>query len=85
MILVWVVVMVFVYLSPVVMLAASAAMADKAWRHAADIVGESVSWRDAWRWAWLELLGSLYLAIIATAITIAMATAAGMMILQTYF
>ena len=82
MILVWVVVMVFVYLSPVVMLAASAAMADKAWRHAADIVGESVSWRDAWKWGWVELLGSLYLAVVATAIVVAMAVAAAVMILQ---
>jgi len=82
MILVWVVVMVFVYLAPLVMLAASAAMADKAWTHAADIVGEGVSWRDAWKWAWLELLASLYLAVVAVAVIIAMAVAAVMMILQ---
>jgi len=84
MILVWVVVMVFVYAAPLVMVAASAAMADKAWTHAADIVGESVSWRDAWKWGWLELLASLYLAIIATAVIIAMAVASVMAILQTF-
>jgi len=85
MILVWVVVMVLIYASPLVMLAGASALSDKAWTHAADIVGEGVSWRDAWRWAKVELLGALYLALAATAITIAMAVASVMAILQTYF
>ena len=85
MILVWVVVMVLIYASPLVMLAGAAALSDKAWLHAASIVGEeSVSWRETWRWAWVELVGAVYLALVATAITIAMAVAAAMMILQNF-